>query len=222
MAYGTTPYIVRGGQSDYKTLFYSNPEAALRIDIQLQAGYGDVKMGTAMSCNDSAAGNAGKYVPYDPHATVTGAEPGTGRAYLVQNTGTTSPVVYVTLDDSYKFKVADDLQIHDDTTAAENLGAITAIDRTTYSHMAAITATTNIGGTAFTTARFAYVYCEGAVTADGILEESVQTGTGVNAQGGQGSLIIKNALLYNGMLTNVDSNARTDLSASVVGLYLKM
>ena len=214
------PSILYGTQQDYKTLFYSNPEAALFLPVTLQAGYGVLKAGTAISKNDSAAGNIGKYIPYDPTATITGAEEAPGRAYLVQNSGTTATELYVTLDDSYKFAVGDDVMIVDDTTAAENLSAITAIDRTTYTHMAKITVTVATGGTSFTTARFAYITPEGYDTCDGILMKSVDTGTGEDAQGALGTLLISNAILYNGMLLNVDSNARTDLSASVNGQYL--
>lgn len=216
------PDISYGAQSDYKKLYYSNPDAALKIPITLQAGYGKLEAGTAVSKNDSAAGNLGKYIPYDPTATITGAENAPGRAYLVANSGTTDNYVYVTLADSYKFAVDDDLIIGDDTTTFENLGAITAIDRTTYVHMAKITATANIGGTAFTTARFAYVTPEGYDTCDGILEKAVDTGTGEKADGALATLIIGNAVLYTGMLVNVDSAARTDLSAAQLGQYTYM
>lgn len=217
-----TPNVTRGSQTDYKRLFKSNPDSALIRPITLQAGYGTVELGTALAKNGSAAGNIGKYIPYDPHATITGAEAGTGRAYLVQNSGTTASTLYVSMDDSYKFSVGDDVMIQDDTTSAENLGAITAIDVTTYSHMAIITVTTATGGTSFTTARFAYLCCEGAKTAVGVLQQTRDTGAGSAALGALGSSILSNALLYNGMLTNMDSNARTDLSASVDGQYLKL
>jgi len=214
------PSILYGSQSDYKTLFYSEPEAALQVPITISAGWGVLQMGTALSKNDSAAGNVGKYLPYDPTATVTGAEKAPGRASLVQDSGTTATILYTTISDSYKFVVGDDIIIGDDTTTYENLGAITAIDRTTYPQMAAITVTTATGGTSFTTARFAYITCEGYDTCDGILLKSVDTGTGVNAKGAGASMLVSNAILYNGMLTNVDSNARTDLSATVVGQLL--
>jgi len=211
------PHILYGEQTDYKKLYDSNPDAALKVRITLSPGCGVLAMGYALSQNDSAAGNDGKYLPYDPTATITGAEVAPGRAYLVQDSGTTATDLYVTMDDSYKFIVGDDVIVNDDTTTAENLSAITAIDRTTYTHMAKITVTTATGGTSFTTARFAYITIEGYDTCDGILEKSVDTGTGVNAKGAIASMIVSNAILYSGMLTNVDSAARTDLSASVHG-----
>jgi len=216
-----TPNITRGVQTDYKRMFKSDPNIALSRPGTLQAGYGKVDLGTAIAENSSAAGNDGKWIPYDP-ASVTGAEIGTGRAYLVAEGTNATKLIYVTMDDSYKFIVGDDVYINDDTTTLEQLGAITAIDRTTYTHMALITVTTDIGGTAFTVARFAYICCEGANTAVGILEQTRQTGTGSTAAGAQGAIVKKNAQLYNGMLTNVDSAARTDISASVDGQYLQL
>jgi hypothetical protein len=219
------PGVIHGVQDDYKRLFYSDPIAALRIPITLQAGYGLLKMGTVLAVNKSAAGNVAKYVPYNP-TTFTGAETHPGRAYLVANSGTTDKFVYVTIDDSYKFAVGDDLIINDDTTTAENLGAITAIDRTSETQRAKITATTAIGGTAFTTARKAYVCVEAGDNSNnysdavGILEMSLDTGLGKNCVGAHGSLIWGNCVLYEGMLTLLDSAAKTDLSSTSKGQYL--
>uniref|UniRef100_A0A6M3IS83 Uncharacterized protein n=1 Tax=viral metagenome TaxID=1070528 RepID=A0A6M3IS83_9ZZZZ len=212
------PSIVIGGQEDYKRLYYSDPNAARKVPVTTMAGYGALKMGTAMAKNGSAAGGVGKLIPYDPTA-VTGAEDAHVRAYLVQNSGTGATVLYVTLNDSYKFAVGDDVYIHDNTTTAENLGAITGIDRTTYTHMAAITVTTASGGTSFTTARFAYLAIEGFDTCVGILEKSIDTGTGVNAKGALATLIRGNAVLYTGMLTNFDAAAIVDRSATSWGQF---
>jgi len=210
--------VVIGAQEDYKKLFYSEPKAALVVPVTLGPGYGQVKMGTALARNDSAAGNDGKLMPYDP-STITGAEAYTPRAYLVQSSGATASTLYVTLNDSYKFIVGDDVYINDNTTTAENLGAITAIDRTTYTHMAAITVTTATGNTSFTTARFAYIALEGYDTCVGILQKSVDTGTGVNAKGAVAPMILGNCVLYTGCLTNLDAAAKTDISASTFGIY---
>ena len=219
------PQVVHGVQTDYKRLYFSNPQAALKVPVTLMAGYGWIEQGTMLAKNLSAAGKVGMLLPYNP-TVWTGAEVHPGRSYLVANSGTTDKYVYVTLDDSYKFNVGDDLIINDDTTAAENLGAITAIDRTSEPHRAKITATANIGGTAFTTARDAYICVEAGTNTNlysdcvGILEKTVHTGTGVNAKGAVATLIWGNCVLYEGMLTNLDSAAKTDISASSFGQYL--
>jgi len=212
-----TPSIIYGGQEDYKRLYYSEPSAALKIPISIQAGYGVLKLGTVIAKNDSGAGNGGQYVPYDPHATVTGAEAAPVRAYLVQD-GAADKLAYVTLADSYKFVVGDTVDAIDSDLSIVTTGAITAIDRTTYEHMAVITVTNNVT-TGITTAKFGYLYVSGAETAVGVLEKSVDAGEGSDAKGAQTTLIIKNAVLYTGMLTNMDSNAKTDISASTISQY---
>ena len=218
------PQIVRGVQTDYKRLYYSEPMAALKVPVTLMAGYGWIEQGSALAKNLSAAGKAGLVLPYNP-TTFTGAEVHPGRAYLVANSGTTDKFVYVTMDDSYKFNVGDDLIINDDTTAKENLGAITAIDRTSEPHRAKVTATASIGGTAFTTARKAYVAVEAGVAGNnysdcvGILEKTVDCGVGSNAKGAVATMIIGNCVLYTGMLTNFDAAAIVDVSSATFGQY---
>lgn len=223
------PSLIRGTQDDYRFLYYSDPMAALKVPVTLQAGYGVLKLGTALALNKSAltTGNRDKLVPYNPTSfSASGSDYHPGRAYLVANTGTTDKYVFVSLNDSYKFAVGDDVILNDNTTTAENKGAITAIDRTTYTHMAQITFTAAIGGTAFTTARFAYICVEAGDSSNnysdcvGILEKSVDCGTGVNAKGAVATLILGNCVLYEGMLTNMDSAAKTDLSAASFGQYM--
>jgi hypothetical protein len=222
---GDIPHQLWGVQKDYKEIYKSDPMIALRTDRTIQAGYGVLDAGTILAENLSAAGNDGKLVPYNP-TSFTGAEDHPGRAYLVTNSGTTDKFVYVTMDDSYKFAVGDDLIINDNTTSAENLGAITAIDRTSEPHRAKITATAAIGGTAFTVARKAYVCVEAGDNTNNysdavaILEKTVDTGTGENSQGAVADVIYGNCLLYEGLLTNLDSAAKTDLSASSKGQLL--
>lgn len=223
------PNIIRGAQEDYTVLYYSEAMAALKVPVTIQSGYGTLKQGTILSLNKSAADASGKdqLVPYNP-TTFTGSssENHPGRAYLVANSGTTDSFVYVNQDDSWKFKVGDDLIINDDTTTAENLGAITAIDRTSEGHRAKLTFTTAIGGTAFTTARLAHVFVEAGDSSNnysdavGVLEKSVDTGTGEDSKGAVATLILGNCVLYNGLLTNVDAASRTDLGASLFGQYL--
>lgn len=225
---GDIPYMEYGYQDDYRILFYSDHLAALTVPITLQAGYGVLKLGTTLAKNVSnlTTGNKDQHVPYNP-TSFTGQEDHPGRAYLVANGGALDNTVNVTIDDSYKFAVGDDLIINDNTTSVENLGAITAIDRSTYANYAVITFTTAIGATAFTTARFAYVCVEAGADnsnnysdCDGILIKSVDTGTGEHAKGAVAELLVSNAVLYEGVLTNVDSAAKTDISGTTVGEFL--
>lgn len=217
------PNIQYGSQQDYGTLYISESKASLKIpSTHIQAGYGVLQAGQIMARNLSASGGAGNLVPYNV-TTFDGTEWSPGRAYLVADAAIGASTVNVTINDSYKFEVGDDLIINDDTTTSEDLGAITAIDRTTYQSYAVITFTTVVGGTAFEIGNSAYVCVEAGVSANnysdavGILEISVDTGTGSTAKGATAPLIVSNAILYNGMLYSNDSAARTDLSATVVG-----
>lgn len=230
MAYGDTPHVVRGGQQDYKRLYYSNPDQALKKDISLAAGFGVLPQGIGLAKVTGDGPNKGKFVPYNP-TVPSSAVANTGRAYLVSDQGASADV-YVTMEDSYKFAVGDQIYVGDantTTSAAEDLGVITAIDRTTYTHMAKITATNAASGGTFTVAQSAYIcHKAGADNSNtwsdcaGILELAVDTGVGEHAKGGVGTVVFSNAILYNGMLTNIDAAARTDISASVDGQYLIM
>ena len=225
--YGETPYVVHSTESDYRRLFYSRPEQALIKDVTLSPGYGVLIAGTVLALNKSAAGNYNKYMPYNK-TTANAADPTqVGRAFLVQDAGT-STIVYVTQNDSYKFVVADDLCIDDDNTSDENLGAITSIDRTTYTQMAIIHFTTSISGD-FDVSQNACVFVEAGDSSNhysdavGILIASVDTGIGENAKGAVAPMLISNAILYYGLLPNIDAAALTDLSATADArlMYLK-
>lgn len=215
------PGIINGIQEDYKKLYFSDPNAALKVPITIGPGFGVLKMGCTLAKNNSAAGNIGKFQPYDPTVVgITGVEPALGRSYLTQDQGTGTAICYVTLLDSYRFIIGDDIIIidSDGEGALDNGGAILSIDRTTYTNIAKITFTTNTGDT-FTTAKFAFAVPEGFNTAVGVLEKSVDTGIGVNAKGAVATLIVGNAVLYTGMLNNFDSGAITDLSSSSIGQF---
>lgn len=224
MNYGDTPYVVRGQQTDYRRLLYNEFDHVLSIPITCQAGYGTLKQGTAMSENLSAAGNDGRYLPYCP-TTFTGGEAyDPGRAYLVADVGSGETEAQVTMDDSYKFAVGDDLIGNSSGQGSENLGAITAIDRTTYTNRAVITFT-SASTEGFATANVGHVLVEAGTAANnysdcvGILATAVETGTGENAKGGQGVLILSNAVMYTGMIWNLDSAAQTDISSTARGKY---
>ena len=215
------PSLVYGTQEDYKKLYFSEPMAALKVPITVSPGWGVLKSGTILAKNTSAASDrTGMFFPYDPSSVVTGAENAPGRAYLVSDQGTGTAICYVTIADSYMFIVGDDIIISDSDLEAnlDNGGVIITIDRTTYTHMAKITFTTTTGDD-FTTAKFAYATPEGHAIAVGVLEKSINTGTGADSKGAVATLILGNCVLYSGMLLNLDSNALTDVSAATFGQF---
>jgi len=218
------PAVDYGNQWDYKKLYYSDHMAALRVPVTLQKGCDLVRAGTTLARNISAGGGLNLLVPYNP--TIFPVSIDIGRAYLITDSGALATTLYVTLEDSYKFMVGDDIIINDNSTAAENLGAITAIDRTTDSFRAAITVTIAVGATSFTTARRAHISVEAGNSSNnysdcvGILEKTVNTGTGEKSKGAVSTLILGNCVLYEGLLTNLDAAAIVDLGVSTFGQYV--
>jgi hypothetical protein len=217
---GDSPNVNYGPmQRDYRRLFYSDEAVCLMVPITLAEGYGVLKAGTALAKNTSAltTGNKNKYVPYNPSAQ-TGAEDAPVRAYLRQGS-TNSVNVHIGLTDSYKFKVGDDVIIDNSTLSGENLGAITAIDRTTYPDRAVVSATTAVSGTGYTTATFSYLAVEGCDDCVGILGKSIDTGTGEKAAGANASMLLSNYIVYTAGLINVDAAAIVDLSLTDHGQF---
>jgi len=231
MPQGDTPYILRGSQSDMKRLFYSDPNNALSRAITIPAGYGIIEAGAVMGIITESTSRVDQYVPYTGIDTVGNVAAGIadlfGAAFLVSDpsTGTTG---YTTLDDSYKFLVGDHLVCGDSDRAGTetDLGAITAIDRTTYTHMGVITVTNAFESQ--TIAKGAVITIQSFATAPfvkgvGILVGTVDAGTGEDAKGAQGVMVIKNAMLYKDSLYNYNADVLTDLSGSVEnGRYLVM
>lgn len=227
MPYGDTPYIYRGGQEELKRLFYSDPNIAMVKPITIPAGYGVVKAGAVMGIITESTNRVDQYVPYSPFdsagAIAAGMSNAFGLAFLTSDPGTGTEA-QVAMDDSYKFEVGDHLVAADSDLSPTDLGAITAIDRTTYSHIAVITVSNAFGSE--TVAKGAAIAIQTAtaspyVAAAGILKAAVDTGEGENAKGGQGVLVIKNAMLYKDSLYNYNSDVLADLSwAAENGKYL--
>jgi hypothetical protein len=230
--YGSQPYgAVRIGQTDMRALFKSKYEDAFIKDISIPAGYGVIPAGTVMGIITESTSRKGMYVPYvcADSGISAGLTTYPGLAYLTTD-GAASTSVYVTMSDSYKFAVGDHLAAADsdyDGASSVDLGAITAIDRTTYSHIALITVTNNVttdidvsqGGCVFIQTKTSAPFVE----AKGILAGAVDTGTGENSKGGSGGLILGNAVLYLGALYGYDAEVKTDLGNVEDGnlIYLK-
>jgi len=232
MPLGDTPYVQFGGQTDLKRLFYSGPDKAMCKPITIPGGYGAIKAGTLMGLISESTNRKNYYVPYVP-ADTTGLiaaladDEARGLAYLVADQGGASTDAYVLMDDSYKFAVGDHVQAQDSDYATQvDCGAITAIDRTTYSHMAVISVTNTIGIIQITKGACISIQTTTAtpwVKAVGVLKGGVDTGVGENAKGGQGVLVLKNAMLYKNNLYGYNADSLTDLSGAVEdGKYLIM
>lgn len=222
MPLGDTPYINRGDQVNVKRIFFSKSENAALIPITIPGGCGIIPAGAVMGLITESTNRVGQYMPYTPVQPVVGATVYRGGAFLTLD-GAASTVVQITLADSYRFASGDHLAVADNDSynaSAVDLGAITAIDRTTYSHIAVLTVTNNVT-TAMTVAQGALVWIQTKTTtpylkAKGYLAGAVDTGVGENAKGGSGTLVIGRAELYSGLLENHDSNVLTDVGGTAV------
>jgi hypothetical protein len=221
--YGDTPYIKRGFQVDPKRLFYSDSNIALKKMISLVPGYGILEAGTVVAKITESTNRKDRYVPYAIQAPEAGLD-FIGGAYLLVDPGATATLLSVTMQDSYKFAVGDHIAAVDNDAAPIDCGAIIAIDRDTYSHYATIQiAETDLstvdgadGGMIFIQTQTTTPY----TNAMAILAEGADTGVGENAAGAQAGIVLSNAMLYSGLIQNLDSGALTDLGAVEDGQHL--
>lgn len=232
--HGATPQQTFEGRTrGREALFaYDSEQLALILSKTLSPGFGVLGAGTVLAENLSSAstGNKGKLVPYIlDDSTETNTVKQMGVSFLVQDYNTGESVCYVTLDDSYRYAVGDDLILgrnNGGSWEVHNGGAITAIDRTTYPHQAKITFTTSVASANYTVANKAACWPEAATTTDKyskakyILISSVDTGTGEGCKGALAPVVISNAILRKDIILNYDSQAATDLSATTDGPYL--
>lgn len=214
MSYGDSPFIKRTPQVDPKRLFYSDEKIALKKMVTFAPGYGILEAGTLVGKISESTSRLSQYVPYAIQAPVAGL-PFIGGAYLLAD-GANGTTIQVTMEDSYKFAVGDHIAAVDSDATPIDIGAIVSIDRTTYPHYAVITVGSvdltaidvSTGGMIFIQTQTATPY----TNAMGVLMDGIDTGTGEDAVGAQGSVVFSNAMLYKGLFPNYDDGALTDLS----------
>ena len=221
---GDTAYLQRGGQYDPKRVFENDTNHSLQRSISIPGGYGILPAGCLMGQITESTSRKGMFVPY---AIQTAAlfEVNFFGAYLLID-GAADAVCMMSIDDSYKFAVGDHLGAVDSDATAVDLGAVVTIDRTTYSTQAVVTVTNNVT-TAITIAKWGFVFIQTDTsspftTAKGVLAGSYDTGTGENAKGAEGSMIISHAVVKYGLIPNYDAGALTDLSAFLSAPYMIM
>jgi hypothetical protein len=215
---GSTPQLNRGPEvPGYKALYYSIREIALIKDKTCQPGYGVLRAGTIMAENISALTTGGKGLLI-PCATTLFTAGDVGRAFALVDVASGATTINVTMADSYKFKVGDDLILANNDGGGEygNGGAITGIDRATKPHYAIITFTSGIVTANNTVAKALCCYVEAGAagklsTAKYILDKDIDTGVGEIAQGANTPVLISNAILYTNSLVNFDAAAATAL-----------
>lgn len=224
--YGDTPYIENRmlGQVDFKRLLYSERAHCFDVPVSIPGGMGLIPQGTVMGQISTSTNRKNLWVPKVQEAITVGLE-NPAIAKLVQD-GAADAYAYVKIDDSYRFAIGDSLVGSDSDTdgaSAIDLGAVTAIDRATYTHMAKITVTNNLTA-ALEVAKGACIWIQTLTTAPytkakGILLYGVDTGEGEDAKGAQGVVIVKNAMLYTGSLVGWDSDAGDDITHTDLAQY---
>ena len=215
---GSSPQFRIGGRTIGPPPFYkSERDFALILDKTIKKGYGILPAGTILC--EAVGDSNGSLVPYCPTAV---AATDVGRAFLVADASSTD--LYTTIKDSYRFEVGDNVVGCDDTPNYTDLGAITAIDRTTHPNMAKITVTNALTATV---ADMANIYIKGGASgkfsdAKYILDSYVFTGDGEGDTpvGANAPVVVSNAILYKNMLPNLDTAAQTSLGATVDGKYV--
>lgn len=227
---GSTPQLNRGPEvPGHKALYYSIREIALIKDKAVQPGYGVLRAGTIMAENISALTTGGKGLLV-PCATTLFTVGDVGRAFALANMvdegAGNGTKINVTMDDSYKFMVGDDLIIANNQGGGEynNGGAITAIDRTTYPHFAEITVASAVAVANNTVAKACCCYVEAGdatklSTAKYILDKDIDTGVGEIAKGAITPVLLSNAILYTNSLVNFDPAAATALGTADDGQH---
>jgi hypothetical protein len=222
---GNVPQMNRGPEGPgIKALFHSERRLALIFDKTLQGGFGVLKQGTILAENSVS----GLIMPYigDDHQDTNNV----GRSFLLADYVSDATTVEVTIDDSYKFQVGDDLiMVRDNAGSPEYQDGGEITDIAIGLNSAVITFTTGVTSAAFTRANDVNIYTKcGAATkfskAKYLLDQDVDTGYGeyTLAQGGHTSVVISNAVLYLTALVNYDAQAATDLGAVEDGRFLVM
>lgn len=191
-----------------KPLYKSPREIALLLDKTFRAGYGCLPKGTVLSKDE----NTDNYVPYAPD---TIADTDVARVFLL-NDCDTADNFDVDLLESYKVASGETI-ILTDTDGAYEAATISNIDRTSSNIKATVTLTGSTSNT-FTTAKSANCYLKAEDNNTGkrskakfILDMDVDTGAGSDAAGGVAAVLLSNALLYKSAISNMDSQAMTDL-----------
>jgi hypothetical protein len=205
----------------HKRLYKSPREVALLLDKTLRGGYGVLEIGTVLATDQN---DTDKLVPYTPD---TIAYTDVSRVFLL-NDCSNADNFYVDLMESYKLAVGDTIVMSNTDDDYED-EEIESIDRTTYASLGKALVT--VVGTAaadYTVAKKGNCYVKAEDDTSGnknskatyILEMEVDTGAGEDAEGGLGTVLLSNAIIYQSDCPNMDTQAITDLgNVSSDGIY---
>jgi len=234
---GSIPQIINNAEGPrLRRLFFSQREIALIMAKTFAPGYGYLQAGTVCALNASAAGNGGMLVPFVPAPEVLGIGQTDTEVIAMLVVDGVSDTIQVSVRDSYKFVVGDELICQDLAgDGAVDAGVITAIDQTSDTRFATITCGAYTA-TNMTVAKKAYCYVKtGAATpystAMYVLDKDIDTGIGPDPNlsnmyaqqqpaGANASVVVSNAILYKSSLINASAAALVSLGAISDGQFV--
>lgn len=155
----TGPHYAKTARTRMRRFFHSAEALATLFTVMVCGGFGELFAGMILGINRSRGGNKGLFVPYVPNTyTATSPTINAGRTFTMGDVADGATTCTIPYDQMTRFKAGDDLIIDDNTTAAENLGAIVSVVATT-SYYATITFTNPVTAAAgFLLANQANVY----------------------------------------------------------------
>lgn len=217
------PHLIRGYQEEFQTLLYSRLEFAMGVPCSIAPGFGILPVGTLVA--PMAAGRTHLWVPY-ALARPPVNDPNFFALPILADTAAGTAAVEVEKVKSYRFAVGDELALADNAnysdqgSGAVDLGAITAIDRTTYPHKAVVTVT-NAAGAVYAVSDGAAIFHKTAAAtpftkARALLYGGAQTGESADAAGAQAFAVLSNFVVYHTGLKNLDDTAVADMSAEKI------
>ncbi len=213
----------------YKHLYKSPREVALLLDKTLKGGYGSLPAGTVLAeMLDDSGNGTGYLVPYVPKNSNLDFETDFARIPLVQdNTNGSATDFVVDVLESYKVGSGEEVVITDDGTNGGYLGPqkVSSVSRGDRTATITIDTSVDCSATNMLVSNNANLYVK-AGTADQysdakyVLDMDVDTGAGQYAKNGLASVLLSNAILRQDAVTNMDSDAQTDLgNVSEDGTY---
>lgn len=213
-----------------KMLFYSDRAVALLVPKTLLGGFGNLEAGTPLAqMYDGDNNKIDKLVPYAPAIDWSDLVPAEdpSRVLLLQDASADATKLYIDAAQVGRFSAEDVIVLAESDGPTYEEAVIDSIDDEYNSVMAEITLTAAITGS-FTTANNGCIYHKTDTNSDGntqmskaigILDEDCGTGDAENPTGAHSSMFVSNGILVNTTLINMDSQALTDLGATVDGMY---
>lgn len=229
---GNIPQMNREGFTKLrqKMLFYSDRSVALLLPKMMKGGFGNLEAGLPLAnMYDTSNNKLDKLVPYAPAIDWSDLDAANdpARVLLQQDVSATGTKIYINASKVGRFSDDDVVVLAESSGPTYEEAVIDSIDDEYNEVMAEITLSGELSN-AFATANSACVYHKSDTSSDGnthlskaigIMDQEVGTGDAENPNGAQTSMFVSGGILVTNALQNMDSQAVTDLGATVDGMY---